>query len=866
VSSPPATKGGDEPPRVRGLGCVFGDGLVTLPYVAETAHLALLPDGTEARVRIAGVGEGGLGRMEGLDARGAPPLQDAEPGLAVTVAVVSDISPSVRFLPGRVDAAEPDGRFTVQLDGRLSEDATASGSPVLANGIVVGMVGPTATSTSVDAFGAAAIREVLVPAFELAGGVSSDLVDPTTGIPLDRDRLGLGTDVTMFATLVADTRTPMPLSIGLFGEWGSGKSTFMALLRHEIARLSASSDPRYHGDIVQIGFNAWHYADANLWASLGDEIFEQLAGPKGETTAERREALREALADRLQRRQELSAATERARAETERLAAQLDQAKAARRSSARDLAGAVVDAPEVQKALKRLGAGDRDGQVQLLASELDRTVEDVSTVRRAAAGVPPWAWIAGIVAALAVAVGVALAWDTLPGIAAGVAAVMALAGAVAKRVRSGARVLREVADGLRTREDDEVAPHMQRLRAAETSERVLQTQLDEVIGQVGELGRELAELAPGSRLYSFVAERAASDAYRGQLGLISTIRKDFEQLIALMKEWREEGGGDEAHRPIDRIVLYIDDLDRCSPEQVVEVLQAVHLLLALDLFVVVVGVDPRWLLHSLRREYRSMLTTRAPGVERDMRWETTPQDYLEKIFNIPYALPKMSPTTFEQLVGSFADVEEHEDQEQRDASPSGGAPAQPAASTPAEQGSEVASLRAGVSEPERRPLTTPELAMLTALAPLVETPRETKRLVNLYRMMRSTRDLSPASRFLGDDATPGEYQAVVILLGLLSGHARLLHDVLGGLRDRPRQEHWADFAADLAPRPDGDGLVNGVVGPIPEADAEEWTRVASGLEDVSALVTIPDLRPFQAWAPRIARFSFLLASYADEPR
>ena len=41
------------------------------------------------------------------------------------------------------------------------------------------------------------------------------------------------------------------------------------------------------------------------------------------------------------------------------------------------------------------------------------------------------------------------------------------------------------------------------------------------------------------------------------------------------------------------------------PAQVVDVLQAVHLLLALDLFVVVVGVDPRWLVHSLQSEYES---------------------------------------------------------------------------------------------------------------------------------------------------------------------------------------------------------------------------------------------------------------------
>jgi hypothetical protein len=86
--------------------------------------------------------------------------------------------------------------------------------------------------------------------------------------------------------------------------------------------------------------------------------------------------------------------------------------------------------------------------------------------------------------------------------------------------------------------------------------------------------------------------RAASEDYRRQLGLIATIRRDFQRLARLKEQWRKNKDG-SSPRPIDRIVLYIDDLDRCTPRQVVEVLQAVHLLLALDLFVVVVGVAPR---------------------------------------------------------------------------------------------------------------------------------------------------------------------------------------------------------------------------------------------------------------------------------
>jgi hypothetical protein len=716
--------------------------------------------------------------------------------------------------------------------------------------------------------------------YDLAGGHDADLVDPTTGIPLSRDRLGLGVDVTMFAALIADTKTKMPLSVGLFGEWGSGKSYFMALLRAEIARLSRSNDRRYRSRIVQIGFNAWHYADSNLWASLGDEIFEQLAGPKSEqSTTEQRKALREALDDRLLQRAELKAAAARAEQETARLTGELATATANRRTSARDLATAVLNTQalqdEVRPALDKLGVTGADERLRLLTEELEGAPADAAVVGRA----PRWAVAA--VAAIAVALVAAgiVASHALAGVGAAVVTVAGAVAWIAARIRSGARLLHQVADNLRHGQREAVKPQLTALRQAETNERMFQTQLEEVNAHVGELRRELVELTPGQRLYRFVAERAASDAYSAQLGLISTIRKDFEQLNALMKDWRKNGARDEdPERAIDRIVLYIDDLDRCSPEQVVEVLQAVHLLLAIDLFVVVVGVDPRWLLRSLRHEYRTLLTVEA----QDPRWQSTPQDYLEKIFNIPFALPRMTATSFGQLVGSFVETEDgtHEPppgQRRETKAEMPGDVEFPArtveepAHTEVEKGSEVAQLRKDEPKIERRPLTADELDMLTALAPLVETPREAKRLANLYRMMRSTRDLSPAARFLGDEAAPGEYQAVVILLGLLSGHARLLHDVLvapvsatakGGLRDRPHTETWAQFVAGITPR---DGR-NDIVGKIPPDDLDEWERLAAGLEDASALVRIPDLRPFQAWAPRIARFSFLLSPYAEEVR
>jgi hypothetical protein len=64
------------------------------------------------------------------------------------------------------------------------------------------------------------------------------------------------------------------------------------------------------------------------------------------------------------------------------------------------------------------------------------------------------------------------------------------------------------------------------------------------------------------------------------------VRGDLETLSRALADaryqWEQDGGKKEP--PLQRTVLYIDDLDRCPPRRVVAVLEAVHLMLALDLF------------------------------------------------------------------------------------------------------------------------------------------------------------------------------------------------------------------------------------------------------------------------------------------
>ena len=166
-------------------------------------------------------------------------------------------------------------------------------------------------------------------------------------------------------------------------------------------------------------------------------------------------------------------------------------------------------------------------------------------------------------------------------------------------------------------------------------------------------------------------------------GVIALIRRDFERLAELMDEARKareeareqakaagsevgaarnaeadgEGQPPEDLPQIDRVIFYIDEPDRCPAERVVEVLEAVHLLLALKLFVVVVGVDSRWLVRSLQRHYQAQLSpdeVTVPQRQDDwVYWDTTPQNYLEKIFQIVFSIRSMGRTGYESLLDTL---------------------------------------------------------------------------------------------------------------------------------------------------------------------------------------------------------------------
>jgi KAP family P-loop domain/CHAT domain len=823
-------------------------------------------------------------------------------------------------------------------------------------------------------------EELLEP---LGGGYDADDAED----PDRRDALGFKGDANMLCGVLADKYATPPLSVGLFGEWGSGKSFFMGLMRRRIEALAAAAyqaeqagkETSYCSRVVQITFNAWHYMDANLWASLAVEIFNRLATPPPpgrpaptavEAERERVERERRRVLQRLDTYQRLVAelAENHQRAEQERsrveqeLAAAASQRQSVARSLAAVVSGDITAALDQDPQLTKLRtqAATALGLPEVPSAELPTLVSDLRKVsgqagltwRLLARRKGTWTFALAAAFTIALLVGVvllavrggrelgagsiAVSLAAMAGLAARVGPVV---GAVHRGLGLAEGALR-YADSLerrireqRTARQVELEAELRGLMAQEQS---LSAQLAEATAKAAEARAEAEDLRDGRRLRRFLQERSGSADYRRHLGLISLLHQDFQQLSVLLQlaqQAREQAEGpeedDKEQLPrIDRIILYIDDLDRCPPARVVEVLQAMHLLLALPLFVVVVGVDPRWLLRSLQRHYRALLTS--PGAERAApgdvsHWASTPQNYLEKIFQIPFALAPMTRAGFQRLVTDLATstrrptpADGQTDAAEEPGPPAPQAPAtsgkpEPASPAPephpapttsgvdaeptiqaedATTGAQLAGATLGrAAERSQASLTDPQVAerqqivvdegsaasvehpidpnptgltltdaeidFIQALAPMVATPRAGKRLVNIYRMIRSTQAIGGGSRFLSrDPADGGEYQVVLQLLAAVSGMPYLAGPTFTALLQADRDGSWRAFVDHLLPAPDPPHG-NAIHPRLNDAQATEWRRLHAGLAAVRDEIPVLDeLGPYQEWVPRIARFSF----------
>lgn len=544
-----------------------------------------------------------------------------------------------------------------------------------------------------------------------------------------------------FAQVMMSNRVQPPLAIGLFGPWGSGKSHFMSLLREECDELARDPRDVFWPRVAAIEFNAWHYMDQSLWASLASQIFDGItdflvrADPgrherrtrltfaevrQGltrrlrstlEAHAEARTAERRAEEDLVEARERVEAARRELDLRTANIASlsqrlwqetravlSEERCEAAKNAafSILDALGSKQDPEEVVELLSRPSA-----DLDALIRDARSTYVSIQSVMSSRVGIVSLFLIGAGLFFIAV-VPQTQVWSqfvpfvsSIGGIAtilrqqqSRLANVSALASHASELSTLGesihARARKAIEDEAIAQRDTETAEAVEELRSAENNLAMCSQTVDRIEKSLSEVRAELEQLQAGTAVYEFARERVESDGgYRGQEGIVATIRRDLEDLTRLLGAWVEEspyGRGEEAHwapledvdeemislwhgnerreieerLPIQRIILYIDDLDRCPRERVVEVLQAVHLLLTFELFVVVVGVDARWLERSLASEYGELLGERLDengnAIGSVQLSSARPHDYLEKIFQIPFTLPNLEGAGFRALI------------------------------------------------------------------------------------------------------------------------------------------------------------------------------------------------------------------------
>jgi len=116
--------------------------------------------------------------------------------------------------------------------------------------------------------------------------------------------------------------------------------------------------------------------------------------------------------------------------------------------------------------------------------------------------------------------------------------------------------------------------------------------------------------------------------YEAQVTELMQLQERFKDMVKVLVG--EDG----------RLVVFIDDLDRCTPDKVPEVLEAIKLFTTTPRCVYVLGLD-----HDIVRQ----------GIETKYKFETATEaaEYLEKIVQIPFHLPPLDEGRVESFVREY---------------------------------------------------------------------------------------------------------------------------------------------------------------------------------------------------------------------
>lgn len=121
--------------------------------------------------------------------------------------------------------------------------------------------------------------------------------------------------------------------------------------------------------------------------------------------------------------------------------------------------------------------------------------------------------------------------------------------------------------------------------------------------------------------------------------LLSKFKVD-EKTRTEIKNFRKEFGKLLKDSKVENLVVFIDELDRCSPDTILEIFEAMRLFLFVEGTSFVIGADQRLIEYAIKSKYKEV-----PGNNLDIG-----KEYLEKVVQYPINIPQLNKPEVNQYL------------------------------------------------------------------------------------------------------------------------------------------------------------------------------------------------------------------------
>ena len=135
------------------------------------------------------------------------------------------------------------------------------------------------------------------------------------------------------------------------------------------------------------------------------------------------------------------------------------------------------------------------------------------------------------------------------------------------------------------------------------------------------------------RLEEFLKQNVVKEEEEKKYAAVREFRSDFENLIQKSKQ--------------GKVVILIDDLDRCLPRHIIDSLEAIKLFLNVPKTAFVIAADEFIVSNAIKSEYKSLIDASNDG---EGNREDLGKSYMEKFIQLPYHLPTLSRKEVETYV------------------------------------------------------------------------------------------------------------------------------------------------------------------------------------------------------------------------